>query len=141
MAISGMTSETLLASVRGFARRPGALILMVGVADTVAYGRAQDGFLVLAEFLVQMFLLYRVWGYGGRIAWAMLLILVGIAMALIAEVVSAPQAGAGAAGFLVTQTFAVLVSLFGLLSPAVRSRLQPIRLFQPKSFGRRGKSL
>jgi hypothetical protein len=112
--------------------KAGAWMFAIGVTDTLALMRAQEGYLVAGVFILQIVLLYRVWRHGGRIAWAVLFVLAGIAIALIVEVVTADRVAAGAIGFVVTQSLAVVMTLVGLMAPPVRARLQAVRLLQPK---------
>jgi hypothetical protein len=125
-------AETLSRSVRVLLHKPGALLAGAGVADSVAYIWAHDARWTLGIFILQLYLLYRVWRFGGRLAWALLFTQVGFAVYWMVEAVTVPRVGSPAA-FVVTQSVAVLVTVGALLSGVVRVRLQPLRLFRRRS--------
>jgi len=109
-------------------RRPGTLLLLVLVADTYAFfvsdaGESPVGMLV---YLLQAFLLYRVWRGANMVPLILLLVIAAYEAYCVKQVIDA-GAAVDHRAWVTAHVLAVAVTFAILLSSAVRRRLSPLR--------------
>ena len=124
-----MTTDTTSTSrLSAVLRRPGTLLLFVVVADTVAYyvSDASDSAVGLMCYLLQMFLLYRIWRGANLVPALLLLILSSYEAYAVKQVLDAGVA-ADHRGWVTVHVVAIATTVFVLISPPVRRRIGPLR--------------
>ncbi|SHN35311.1 hypothetical protein [Cryptosporangium aurantiacum] len=112
----------------GLLQRPGTLLLFVLLADTYAYfvsdaGSSAVGLLV---YLLQAFLLYRVWRGANLVPVMLLLVIAGYEAYCVKQVVDA-GIGGDHRTWVLAHVFAIMVTVAVLFSAPVRQRRAPLR--------------
>ncbi|GAA3385628.1 hypothetical protein [Cryptosporangium minutisporangium] len=129
MTTDSASASTLLAVLR----RPGTLLLCVLLADTYAYfiSNAGDSPVGLLVYLLQMFLLYRIWRGANLVPWLLLLVISGYEAFCVRQVLDAGVA-ADHRSWVTAHVVAIATTVFVLISPSVRGRLAPVRGSDPR---------
>lgn len=119
-------------TIRSVLRRPGTLLLAVLVVDTYAYfvSDAGDSPVGLLTYLLQAFLLYRIWRGANLVPWLLLLTITGYEAFCVKQVIDAGVA-ADHRGWVTAHVLAVAMTAIVLISAPVRARLGPLRGIRP----------
>ncbi|MFG1928028.1 hypothetical protein [Cryptosporangium sp. NPDC048952] len=114
--------------IRAVLQRPGTLLLLVLVANTYAYfvSHGGDSAVGLLTYLLQAFLLYRIWR-GANLVPALLLLAIAAYEAYCVKQVFDAGAAAGHRGWVTAHVLAVAVTVTVLISAPVRRRMGPLR--------------
>jgi|UPI0004B759D5 hypothetical protein len=109
-------------------RRPGTLLLGVLVVDTYAYyvSDAGDSPVGLLTYLLQAFLLYRLWRGANAVPWLLLLAITAYEAFCVKQVIDAGVA-ADHRDWVAAHVIAVATTVTVLISAPVRGKLGPLR--------------
>lgn len=124
-----MTTDTTSTSrISAILGRPGTLLLLVVLADTAAYyvSDADDSVVALVRYLLQMFLLYRIWRGATVVPAILLVVLSGYEAYCVKQVFDAGLA-ADHRGWVTVHVLAVATTVFVVVSGPVRGRIGPLR--------------
>jgi hypothetical protein len=124
-----MATDTPLASLIWMVlRRPGTLLLAVVFADSFAYFVSGAGTspVAMLVYLLQMFLLYRIWRGANMVPWLLLMVIAGYEAYCVRLVMDA-GAAVTHRPWVAAHLIAIGTTVSVLISGPVRGRVGPLR--------------
>ncbi|TQS46476.1 hypothetical protein [Cryptosporangium phraense] len=109
-------------------RRPGTLLLLIVGADSLAYyaSDTRDSVVALVCYLLQMFLVYRIWRGANLVPVVLLVSISGYEAYCVKQVLDAGTAPDHPLWVFV-HCLAIMTTVFVLISGPVRGRIGPLR--------------
>ncbi|MFI5957793.1 hypothetical protein [Cryptosporangium sp. NPDC051539] len=120
-----MTTNTAPAEVL---RRPGTLLLLIVLADSLAFyvSDTHKSVVALVCYLLQMFLVYRIWR-GANVVPALLLTIISIYEAYCVKQVLDAGVATDHRIWITVHVLAIVTTVCVLISGPVRGRIGPLR--------------